>query len=118
MKIFNIFNAKFISFSNSICKAIKADISGKNFAISGMYSFIKVKRKDYLSNPSKKDFTDNHLIDLSLFYSLTENSLLYLKLSASSNYLIGENPLAYNRRSNHLFDHPYGQVNAGLILNF
>ena len=91
---------------------------GENFAISGMYSFIKVKRKDYLNNPSKKDFTENHLIDLSLFYTLTDNSLLYLKLSASSNYLIGENPLAYNRRSNHLFDHPYGQVNAGLILNF
>ena len=91
---------------------------GENFAISGMYSFIKVKRKDYLNNPSKKDFTENHLIDLSLFYSLTGNSLLYLKLSASSNYLLGENPLAYNRRSNHLFDHPYGQVNAGLILNF
>ena len=91
---------------------------GENFAISGMYSFIKVKRKDYLGNPSKKDFTRNHLIDLSLFYTLTDNSLLYLKLSASSNYLLGENPLAYNRRSNHLFDHPYGQVNAGLILNF
>ncbi len=91
---------------------------GDNFAISGMYSFIKVKRKDYLNNPAKKDFSNNHLIDLSLFYSLTDNSLLYLKVSASSNYLIGENPLAYNRRSNHLFDHPYGQVNAGLILNF
>ncbi len=91
---------------------------GEKFAISGMYSFIKVKRKDYLNNPAKKDFSNNHLIDLSLFYSLTDNSLLYLKVSASSNYLIGENPLAYNRRSNHLFDHPYGQVNAGLILNF
>jgi len=90
----------------------------QNFAISGMYSFVKVKRMDYLGNPSKKDFTKNHLIDLSVFYSITENSLLYLKLSASSNYLLGENPLAYNRRSNHLFDHPYGQVNAGLILNF
>ena len=47
--------------------------------------FVKVKRKDYLGNPSKKDFTRNHLLDLSLFYSLTDNSLLYLKLSALSN---------------------------------
>ena len=53
---------------------------GKNFAISGMYSFVKVKRKDYSENPSKKDFTSNHLLDLSLFYSLTDNSLLYLKV--------------------------------------
>ena len=91
---------------------------GNKFAISGMYSFVKVKRDSYLNNPNKEDFTKNHLLDLSFFYKLTDFGFLYLKLSASSNYLLGENPLAYNRRSNHLFDHPYGQVNAGLIINF
>ena len=91
---------------------------GKNFAISGMYSFVKVSRQDYLSNPQKEDFSKNHLLDLSLFYKISTYGIIYLKLSASSNYLLGENPLAYNRRSNHLFDHPYGQLNAGIILNF
>ncbi len=91
---------------------------GNKFAISGMYSFIKVKRKDYLENPSKKDFNKNHLVDVTFLYQFQQNSILYLKLSASSNYLLGENPLAYNRRSNHLFDHPYGQVYAGLLFNF
>ncbi len=91
---------------------------GKSFALSGMYSFIKVKRKDYLNNPNKRDFNKNHLLDLSLFYKVNNYGFLYLKLSASSNYLLGENPLAYNRRSNHLFDHPYGQLSAGLIINF
>ena len=83
-----------------------------------MYSFIKVKRKDYLENPSKKDFTKNHLLDISFLYQFQQNSILYLKLSASTNYLLGESPLAYNRKSNHLFDHPYGQVYAGLLFNF
>ena len=91
---------------------------GKSFALSGMYSFIKVKRKHYINNPTKEDFNNNHLVDLSLFYGINDNSLLYMKLSASSNYLLGENPLAYNRRSNHLFDHPYGQLSAGLLINF
>jgi len=83
-----------------------------------MYSFIKVKRKHYINNPTKEDFNNNHLVDLSLFYGINDNILLYMKLSASSNYLLGENPLAYNRRSNHLFDHPYGQLSAGLLINF
>ena len=83
-----------------------------------MYSFVKVKRDQYLNNPNKKDFTKNHLLDLSLFYKINDYGVIYMKLSASSNYLLGENPLAYNRRSNHLFDHPYGQVSAGLLLNF
>ncbi len=91
---------------------------GNKFAVSGMYSFIKVKRKDYLNNPNKKDFNKNHLLDISLLYQIQNNSILYLKLSASTNYLLGENPLAYNRRSNHLFDHPYGQIYAGLLINF
>ena len=91
---------------------------GKNFALSGMYSFIKVKRKDYQINPNKKDFSKNHLLDLSLFYQVNNYGLLYVKLSASSNYLLGENPLAYNRKSNHLFDHAFGQLSAGLIIKF
>ena len=91
---------------------------GNKFAVSSMYSFIKVKRKDYLENPTKKDFNKNHLLDISFLYQIQKNSILYLKLSASSNYLLGENPLAYNRKSNHLFDHPYGQVYAGLLFNF
>ena len=91
---------------------------GNNFAFSGMYSFIKVNRKHYLSNPNKEDFTKNHLIDLTLFYGLSDYGTIYLKVSASTNYLLGVNPLAYNRRSSHLFDHPYGQLNAGVIFKF
>ena len=73
---------------------------GERFALSGMYSYINVQRNNYIKNPLKEDFSTNHLLDI------------------SSNYLLGQNPLAYNRRSNHLFDHPYGQVNAGLVINF
>ena len=91
---------------------------GNSFGLSTMYSFIKVSRSNFLTNPNKEDFTKNHLLDLSLFYKFNDYGILYLKLSASSNYLLGENPLAYNRKSSHLFDHPYGQLNAGLILNF
>jgi len=91
---------------------------GKDFTLVGMYSFLKVKREKYLNNPAKQDFNNNHLLDISLLYGINHNSLLYLKLSASSNYLLGENPLAYNRRSNHLFDNPYGQLSAGLLINF
>ena len=91
---------------------------GERFALSGMYSYINVQRNNYIKNPLKEDFSTNHLLDISLFYKLNKVSLIYLKLSASSNYLLGQNPLAYNRRSNHLFDHPYGQVNAGLVINF
>ena len=79
----------------------------------GAHRAWKSRLIDWMS-PKKND----HLIDVALFYQLQSNTLVYFKLSASSNYLLGENPLAYNRRSNHLFDHPYGQIYVGLLLNF
>ena len=89
-----------------------------SFALSLMYSFIKVNRSDYQDNPNKKDFDKNNMIDLTAFYKLHKNIILYTRLSASSNYILGESPLAYNRRSNHLFDHPYGQFYIGTLVTF
>jgi len=89
-----------------------------SFAFSAMYSFIKVKRSDYQNNPIKKDFDRNNLIDLTVFYKLHENVILYSRFSASTNYILGESPLAYNRKSNHLFDHPYGQFYIGTLVTF
>ena len=88
------------------------------FAISGMYTFVNIKRKNYQDNPAKEDFNQNHLFDLTLFYSLHKNIILYGRLSASTNYILGESSLAYNRKSNHLFDHPYGQFYIGTLINF
>jgi len=87
-------------------------------ALSGMYSFVKVNRSNYLSNPSKEDFTQNNIFDITLFYNLHKNLIIYSRISASTNYLLGESPLAYNRKSNHLFDHPYGQVYVGTLIKF
>ena len=86
--------------------------------MSAMYSFIKVKRSEYQDNPNKKDFDQNNMIDLTVFYKLHENIILYTRLSASTNYILGESPLAYNRRSNHLFNHPYGQFYIGTLVTF
>jgi len=86
--------------------------------LSAMYSFIKLKRTNYQNNPNKKDFDQNNMVDLTAFYQLNKNVILYARLSASSNYILGESPLAYNRRSNHLFDNPYGQFYIGSIVTF
>ena len=89
-----------------------------SLALSAMYSFIKVNRSDYQNNPTKEDYDENEMFDLTAFYRLHENIILYTRLSASTNYILGESPLAYNRKSNHLFDHPYGQFYIGTLVTF
>ena len=89
-----------------------------SLALSAMFTFIKVKRTDYLNNPEKIDFDQNYMLDITAFFRMHENVILYTRLSASTNYILGESPLAYNRKSNHLFDHPYGQLYIGTLVTF
>ena len=86
--------------------------------LASRFSLIKISRSNYLSHPLKTDFNSNKLLDLGLFYSLSERIGVYGRLALSSNYLLGTNSLSYNRKSSHLFDHPYGEVYIGLLINF
>lgn len=90
----------------------------KRLALSGRFTFLKVSRDDYLENPNKEDFNSNLLIDLGFFFELQKNVLFYSRLSLSSQYLLGITPISYNRRTNHLFDHPYGQLYVGTLIKF
>lgn len=90
----------------------------ENLALSGRLSFVKVTRSNYQENVLKKDFNNNQVIDLGFFYRPIDNFLIYSRLSLSSNYLLGLTPIAYNRKSNHLFDHPYGQLYIGTLISF
>lgn len=90
----------------------------KELYLTSRFSLIKTSRSNYLSHPLKTDFNSNKLLDLGLFYSLSERIGVYGRLALSSNYLLGINSLSYNRKTNHLFDHPYGEVYIGLLINF
>tara|TARA_B100001769_G_scaffold209861_1_gene169298 strand:+ start:313 stop:1428 length:1116 start_codon:yes stop_codon:yes gene_type:complete len=90
----------------------------ENLALSGRFSLIKVSRSNYEKNPLKEDFTDNQVLDLGFFYRPLDNLLIYSRLSLTTSYLLGITPIAYNRKSNHLFDHPYGQLYIGTLISF
>ena len=90
----------------------------KRIALVSRIGFVKVSRSDYQENPDKEDYETNYLLDVGLFYSITDRFTLYSRASLSSNYLVGLNSLSYNRRSNHLFDHPYGQLYIGTLIQF
>lgn len=90
----------------------------ERLALSGRASLIKVSRSNYIKNPTKEDFTDNQLLDLGFFYEPSSNLLFYGRLSLSTKYLLGIEPIAYNRKSNHLFDHPFGQLYIGSLIRF
>jgi hypothetical protein len=60
--------------------------------------------------------TTNAALDLSLWLSLTPSVSAYVRAEAFMNYLAGFEPLAYNRRTARLFEHPYGQLSVGVVI--
>ena len=92
-------------------KWLISDQFSANLSISHYY----IKRSDYEPNPAKKDFNHNSVLDGSIWYEPKDAFSIYLRAQLTSNYLLGLDALSYNRKSNRLFDYPYGQLSVGLV---
>ncbi|MDC0213342.1 hypothetical protein OAL14_00880 [Gammaproteobacteria bacterium] len=92
-------------------KWLISDRFSANLSISHYY----IKRSDYEPNPAKKDFNHNSVLDGSIWYEPKDAFSIYLRAQLTSNYLLGLDALSYNRKSNRLFDYPYGQLSIGLV---
>jgi len=79
-------------------------------------SFYKVKRPDYEPNPEREDFDNNIVLNASLWYT-KESFAVYLRAQASNHYLLGVEPISYNRKTNKFFGHPYGHLSAGIVIS-
>ena len=79
-------------------------------------AFYKVDRADYEPNPDLEDFETNIVLNASLWYT-NESFALYLRAQASNHYLLGVEPISYNRKTNKFFGHPYGHISAGIVVS-
>ena len=79
-------------------------------------SFYKVNRPDYEPNPDREDFDNNIVLNASLWYT-KESFAVYLRAQASNHYLLGVEPISYNRKTNKFFGHPYGHISAGIVVS-
>ena len=79
-------------------------------------SFYKVNRPDYEPNPEREDFDNNIVLNASLWYT-REFFAIYLRAQASNHYLLGVEPISYNRKTNKFFGHPYGRLSAGIVVS-
>ena len=79
-------------------------------------SFYKVNRPDYEPNPDREDFDNNIVLNASLWYT-GEFFAVYLRAQASNHYLLGVEPISYNRKTNKFFGHPYGHLSAGIVVS-
>lgn len=78
----------------------------------------KINRRGYEPRSGREDYSRNTQLDGYLFWYPKKNLSLYAHGRAYTNYLLGDQPLAYSRRVSHLYKHPYGYLSAGLVYRF
>ena len=77
--------------------------------------FYYVQRSNYLSHHSRPDYQNNWMLNFQFWYALRANLLIKFKARATTNYLLGIDSIAYNRKSNRFFKHLYGDLQVGFV---
>ena len=87
------------------------------FFVTGALRHYAVKRIDYLPAEGREDFTNNTVLNLAVWYEPTASFKAYIRGEASTNNVLGAEPIAYNRKSNKFFAHPFGQLSIGFTFS-
>jgi hypothetical protein len=80
--------------------------------------YVHVVRNQYQTSPGLKDYNRNFVVNASLWFAPTRFLATYIRGELTSNYLLGLDPITYNRKTSRFFEHPYGQLSAGIIISF
>ncbi len=79
----------------------------------------QINRNGYIPSPKRPvQYNSSDQLDGYIFWNIRKNVTLYGHGRASSRYILGDLPLAYNSRSNHRFGNPYGYLSAGGVISF
>ncbi len=73
-------------------------------------------RDGYFLGPDEVEYQNNTVLNLGLWYQANGMVSFYLRGEASTNNVLGFEPIAYNRKSSKYFKHPFGQLSAGFTI--
>ena len=90
-----------------------------NFTFSVDYQNFTIKRMDdYIPRKNKKDFNNNETLDIYAFWKMDKSITPYIHAKLSRHSTLGDDPSAYNQRTNHKFENPLGLLSLGLHIKF
>lgn len=78
----------------------------------------QINRSGYQPNPKKVDYNTQNQLDGYLTWDFNKSFTVYAHGRVSSNFLLGDIPMSYNRRVNHTFKNPYGFISMGMNISF
>ena len=80
----------------------------------GGVEFISAQTSNYRASLTRSEHSNNLRVDLGLSFSVSSAIDLNIRGWATTNYVLGYEPIAYNQRTSHLFSRPYGELAFGI----
>ena len=90
---------------------------GQYFFATAALKFLSVARDEYETAANEQTFQQNTVFNGALWYQPKPRLKVYLRGEASSNNVLGYEPIAYNRKTSRFFAHPFGQLSLGFIFS-
>ncbi len=90
---------------------------GQYFFATAAIKFLSVTRDGYEAAANEQSFQQNTVLNGALWYQPKPRLKVYLRGEASSNNVLGYEPIAYNRKTSRFFAHPFGQLSLGFIFS-
>ena len=88
------------------------------FFVTGGLTHHVVSRGSYILGEQETDYKNNTVLNLAIWFEPSDIFSVYLRGEASTNNVLGFEPIAYNRKSSKYFKHPFGQLSLGFTIKF
>ena len=75
-----------------------------------------VSRDSYIFGEQETEYKNNTVLNLAIWFEPFDTFGVYLRGEASTNNVLGFEPIAYNRKSSKYFKHPFGQLSLGFTI--
>ena len=86
------------------------------FFVTGSLAHYVISRESYVLGEQETDYKNNTVLNLAIWFEPSDTFGVYLRGEASTNNVLGFEPIAYNRKSSKYFNHPFGQLSAGFTI--
>ena len=86
------------------------------FFATGSLTYYMVSRDSYDLGEQETEYKNNTVLNLAIWFEPSDTFRVYLRGEASTNNVLGFQPIAYNQKSSKYFKYPFGQLSAGFTI--
>jgi len=86
--------------------------------LAGDWTHYQIKRQGFDAKGTTSNFSSSEQFDAYAMMQVVDNLSMYVHGRASTHFVLGDQPLAFNSRTSSKFKNPFGSISAGVVMGF